>query len=146
MNYANINPNNRVRTFYVLIPFAAIVLASLACVVEQPLGLLSVEATPMPFTMFGEVDNSWQIKVNSNIQYVVTLTRRNSNHPTNQVNISILEDNLDISEAFSSTDNTAKITFTTSQDGQVKVVVYSKIGERQENLGTFSIQVQEVRP
>lgn len=121
----------------------------LACVGEQQLGELSPDAAPTIFTLLGEVDHAWEVAVVSGENYVVIVQKLNSSHPLSQIGIMVQEANdHDVSYIGSSVQfsDTAVTTTFTPTKSTVKILVYSKIGENQENMGTLTIQLLKATP
>jgi hypothetical protein len=121
-------------------------LAILACTAEQKLGKLNpLDTNPITFTLLGEVSHTWQASVSQDNIYTVVLTKINFQHPTNQIEILVEQaDRSDITfigTPIQFSESTVTTTFTAPHKGTSIIIVSSKIGENQEDLGKFSIQL-----
>ena len=128
----------------------ALWLATLACVGTQQLGTLSPDANPIIFTLLGEVDHAWKVNVVSGKNYAVIVQKLNSSHPLNQIDILVQqadESNISyIGAPVQFSDTAVTTNFIAPSKGTVTIIVSSKIGEDQENMGTFTIQVLKANP
>ena len=77
--------------------------------------------------------------------YAVIVQKLNSRHPLDQIQILVQqadEHNVSfIGTTIQVSDTAVTTTFTAPMKGKVTIIVSSKIGENQEKVGTFTIQV-----
>ncbi len=131
---------------YTALSIASLILVGLACAYEQRLGSLSPDCSPTSFVLRGEIDPSWEANVEPSTDYTVTVAREDSTHPMNQLGINIADSERNpIAYDPAVIGDTASLSFTGPLTGEILIVVWSKIGEDQEDLGTFSITLCESR-
>ncbi len=135
---------------FLLLPFAMLICSVIACAGVQTLGTLSAGDEPVTFTLLGEVSHYWQPEVIAGRSYRIIIEKQESEHPLHQHQISILvEQIIDSQESYIGTSevytqNLASVDFVAPDSGATNIIVMSKIGENQNNLGTFSIQLVEI--
>lgn len=131
---------NSVKCFF---PILMLIVASFACVVQQDLGEAIADCETMPFTLLGEVDHKWQANVNIGVEYEVTLSNVETDHPLTQIAINVVDEQTDIAGELLVEDTTVKTRFT-SNNNKVSILIYSKIGENQQDLGSLTLQIQPI--
>lgn len=143
-------PQLRPYVGFVLLPFAVLIFSVIACTGVQTLGTLSAGDEPVTFTLLGEVSHSWRADVTAGRSYRIIIEKQDSEHPLHQHQISILVQLavdseisfIGTSEVY--TQNLASVDFVAPDTGTTSIIVMSKIGENENNLGTFGIQLVKI--
>src|SRR4051794_35538129 len=103
---------NRTRQYVIWIPCLMIILAILACVGNQNLGVLPISSTPTIFTLRGEVDNTWQVNLTPNQQYEIIIKSQKTNHPIDELDVWVQEGSGNLASPITFSKSTATTHFT----------------------------------
>ncbi len=130
-----------------LLVLTALGLAILACTGEQKLGSLVAGATPVPVVLRGEVNHVWNANVEPGNPYELRVVSYNLKHPLEMVDIVVLdEDRVNLVGTVAGDGTVLTAVFTAPESGLVRIEIYSLVGERNEELGTLTVQLHRIDP
>lgn len=126
--------------------FVLLALTVLACAGPVMMGDLSLEATPIAFTLYEDYIRTWYADVTPESHYEIIVTREDSTYPTDWLNLSVddYRDRQSIVTAQIKTVNSVGLVFVAPRSGRVRIVVDAYMAG-EEGEGTFTIQLREVR-
>lgn len=106
--------------------------------------------SPQVFIAKGETNQIWSVAVNSGTTYEVIVEPKevlNPNYDGAQISVCARVGDIcpdeDILASTNSSHSGAKLTFVSPHFGEIFIHVIASLGERGENLGTFTITIRE---
>lgn len=120
-------------------------LVALACAGEQKLGTLIVDTTSVPMTLKGEINQVWSADVKPGSLYEIKVVSQNLEHSLEYIDIVVFSGNREnLADPVISNNNISTAVFKAPESGHVRVEIYSLVGERGEDLGTITVQLQKL--
>lgn len=123
-------------------------LATVACGGYQEMGQIEADSTPISFESIGEILPYWEIELEAGIEYQVTVKPL---HEQNWISVDVydscsLGDRLPITHIGSPTDTAGiSVKFIAPETSKACIYVTPGLGEYQQDLGTFTIEVHQKR-
>jgi hypothetical protein len=122
-----------------------LILATLACASDQSMGTLSANATPVKFTMYGEVAQVWSAQVTPGVRYEVIVISKTADNLAQWIRITVLDnDRNSIAGPSHADQDRTSVNFIGPNDGQVTIWVDTVIGENQEKVGEVTVEMHEI--
>jgi hypothetical protein len=126
------------------LPLLMLILATLACASDQSLGALSANATPVKFTMYGEVAQVWSAQVRPGARYEIIVISKTADNLAHWIRITVFDnDRNSIASPPHADQDRTLVNFIGPNDGQVRIWVDTVVGEYQEKVGEVSIELHE---
>ena len=142
---------SKLSTRWHILPVIMLTLAIIACWGEQNLGILKPDVA-VNFTLYGEVDNRWNMEVTPNNQYEIILKNSSQNYVLEETSIYIListytGDNkpifMNVPVTFSKHEANLKFTMPSSFS-VATLTIGSKTGEGSKSYGSFSVELHHL--
>lgn len=123
----------------------------LGCHFVESMGRLSEDNSPVTFIARGETDQIWRVSVRTGAIYEVEVVGEEVTGQHDGVFVNVCSQSTDfcpenaVLTSVVTSSGGARLTFTTPVDIEmVYIHVFASIGERGEELGTFSIAIREI--